>query len=354
MANSSVTQASFGHLPDGREVTQFALRNRHGMEVRLINYGGIITHLWAPDRDGRLEDVVLGFDALGPYLQDSPYLGALVGRVGNRIAKGRFELDGETFSLECNDGANHLHGGAEGFDKKLWDATPFDDERGVGVVLTLVSPDGDQGYPGRLQVTVTYTLTDNNELLTEYEAETDRATPVNLTQHSYFNLAGSGDVLNHQLVLNAEHYTPVGEGLIPTGELESVQGTPFDFRQARAIGAQIHSDHNQLQLANRGYDHNFVLARGDSEGLVLAARAWDPESGRTLEVLTEEPGFQFYSGNFLDGSLAGKDRRFARHSGFCIEPQHFPDAPNQPAFAGITLRPGEQYRTSMSFRFTTQ
>lgn len=354
MANFSVTQASFGQLPDGREVTQFALRNRHGMEVRLINYGGIVTHLWAPDRDGNLEDVVLGFDELAPYLQGSPYLGALVGRVGNRIAKGRFELDGETFNLECNDGANHLHGGAEGFDKKLWDAKPFNDARGAGVELTLVSPDGDQGYPGRLQVKVTYTLTDNNELLTEYEAETDRPTLVNLTQHSYFNLAGSGNVLNHQLVLNAEHYTPVGEGLIPLGQIEPVQGTPFDFRQARAIGEQIDSDHIQLQRANRGYDHNYVIARGESEGMALAARAWDPASGRTLEVLTEEPGFQFYSGNFLDGSLVGKGRRLERHSGFCIEPQHFPDAPNQPAFADITLRPGEQYRTRMSFRFTTQ
>lgn len=354
MTNFSVTQTSFGHLPDGREVTQFALRNGHGMEVRLINYGGIVTHLWAPDRDGQLEDVVLGFDELAPYLQDSPYLGALIGRVGNRIANGRFQLDGETFSVECNDGANHLHGGVDGFDKRLWDATSFNDAHGVGVELSLISPDGDQGYPGRLQVKVTYTLTDSNELLTEYEAETDRPTLVNLTQHSYFNLAGSGDVLNHQLELNAEQYTPVGDGLIPLGQLEPVQDTPFDFRQARAIGSQIKSDDIQLQRANGGYDHNYVLARGESEGLALAARAWDPESGRTLEVLTEEPGFQFYSGNFLDGSSTGKGRRLERHSGFCIEPQHFPDAPNQPSFADITLRPGEQYRTRMSFRFTTQ
>ncbi|MDQ2075797.1 aldose epimerase family protein [Marinimicrobium sp. ABcell2] len=354
MTNSSVSQATFGHLPDGREVTQFTLCNAHGMEVRLINYGGIVTHLWAPDRDGKLADVVLGYDDLEPYLKDSPYFGALIGRVGNRIAGGRFELDGESFKLECNDGANHLHGGLEGFDKKLWDARSFNDARGVGVELTLISPDGDQGYPGRLDVQVTYTLTESNELLTEYRAETDKATPVNLTQHSYFNLAGTGNVLDHQLVLNAERYTPAGEGLIPLGRIEPVEDTPFDFRKARPIGELIHQADTQLQLANGGYDHNYVVARGEEKGMVQAARVWDPESGRVLEVFTEEPGFQFYSGNFLDGSLEGKGRRFERHSGFCIEPQHFPDAPNQPEFPSTTLRPGEIYRTLMSFRFSAE
>lgn len=351
--DATISQTGFGHLPDGREVTQFTLRNRQGMEVRLIDYGGIITHILVPDRDGKLVDVVLGYDSLAPYLADSPYFGALIGRFGNRMAGGCFKLEGREYQLDQNDGDNHLHGGVEGFDKKLWQAEPFEGPEGIGVALTLVSPDGDQGYPGRLEVEVRYTLTDANELYTDFRASSDRATPVNLTQHSYFNLAGEGDALEHQLYLNADHFTPVDEGLIPLGELAPVAGTPFDFTQPKAIGEAIHSEHPQLVYANGGYDHNYVLNRGEDQGMVLAARALEPHSGRVLEVFTEEPCCQFYSGNFLDGSLHGKERPFPRHGAFCIEPQHFPDSPNQAVFPSTILLPGETYHTRMSFRFST-
>lgn len=344
--------APFGSLPDGREVTQFILRNTKGMEVRLINYGGIITHLFVPDRDGNVADVVMGFDELGPYLTDSPYFGALIGRFGNRIAGGRFQLDGVEYRLDQNDGENHLHGGVEGFDKKLWDAESFEDERGVGVRLSLVSPDGDQGYPGSLSVTVEYWLTDDNQLITDYRATTDKATPVNLTQHSYFNLAGQGTVRDHQLTLNASLYTPVSDKLIPEGPLVDVAGTAFDFRQPKAIGSDIDADDIQLKRANGGYDHNFVVDRQGQQGEVLAARAVEPVSGRVLEVWTEEPCFQLYTGNFLDGSVEGKGQKQIRHGAFCVEPQHFPDSPNQNRFPSTIVRPGDTYHTRMSFRFS--
>ncbi|WP_036161484.1 aldose epimerase family protein [Marinimicrobium sp. LS-A18] len=347
-----VQSAPFGSLPDGREVTQFILRNSKGMEVRLINYGGIITHLFAPDRDGNVADVVMGFDELGPYLTDSPYFGALIGRFGNRIAGGRFELDGVEYRLDQNDGENHLHGGVEGFDKKLWDAEPFEDDRGAGVRLSLVSPDGDQGYPGNLSVTVEYWLTDDNQLITDYRATTDKATPVNLTQHSYFNLAGQGNVRDHQLTLNASKYTPVSDKLIPEGPLVEVAGTAFDFRKPKAIGAEIDADDIQLKRANGGYDHNFVVDRQGEQGEVLAARAEEPVSGRVLEVWTEEPCFQLYTGNFLDGSVEGKGQKQIRHGAFCVEPQHFPDSPNQDRFPSTIVRPGDTYHTRMSFRFS--
>lgn len=349
---SEVTSAPFGQMPDGRTVTQFTLTNRQGMEVRLLDLGGIVTHLYAPDRDGRFADVVLGFDTLEPYLTDSPYFGALIGRVGNRIAGGRFELDGEVYELDRNDGENHLHGGLEGFDKKLWQAQAFSDQRGVGVKLTLLSEDGDQGYPGNLSVQVDYILTEDNQLVTEYQATTDRATPVNLTQHSYFNLAGQGDVRGHQLQLNASRYTPVSGNLIPQGDLAPVADTPFDFTRPKAIGADIDAEHEQLARANGGYDHNFVIDRAEqATGEQLAARALEPESGRVLEVWTEEPCFQLYTGNFLDGSMAGKGQQYACHGAFCVEPQHFPDSPNQARFPSIVLPPGERYQTRMSFRF---
>ncbi|WP_347332269.1 aldose epimerase family protein [Marinimicrobium locisalis] len=347
---ASVNSKVFGHLPDGREVTQFSLTNDSGMEVRLLNYGGIITHAFVPDRDGKLADVVLGFDTLEPYLTDSPYFGALIGRFGNRIAGGRFTLDGVDYVLEQNDGENHLHGGVEGFDKKLWDAEPLDDQRGVR--LTLTSVDGDQGYPGNLKVTVDYRLTEDNQLVTEYCATTDKATPVNLTQHSYFNLAGAGTVREHQLTLNAPQFTPVSEKLIPEGDLVDVNGTAFDFTSTKAIGADIDQDDTQLKRANGGYDHNFVIRRGGLEGEVLAAKAYEPKSGRELEVWTEEPCFQLYTGNFLDGSTEGKGVKHVRHGAFCVEPQHFPDSPNQSRFPSVILRPGERYHTRMSFRFS--
>ncbi|WP_232522301.1 galactose-1-epimerase [Marinimicrobium alkaliphilum] len=348
-----VSKAPFGELPDGREVTQFTLNNGNGMEVKLINYGGIITHLYAPDRDGNIADVVLGYDDLQSYVDDNPYFGALIGRFGNRIAGGRFELDGEVYQLATNDGDNHLHGGEEGFDKKLWDAKLVSDERGVGVELFLLSEDGDQGYPGNLEVTATYILTPDNEVLTEFRAETDKATPVNLTQHSYFNLAGEGDVLGHLLQINADHYLPV-ENLIPTGELAPVAGTPFDFTSAKPIGQDIRAEHPQLERVGGGFDHNYVLARDDQDGMFLAARALEPNSGRVLEVLTDEPGIQFYSGNFLDGGQQGKGQSYELYNGFCLEPQHFPDAPNQEHFQSTILRPGEVYEMRMSFRFSVE
>lgn len=349
-----VHTAVFGNLPDGREVTQYTLSNRAGMEVRLLDYGGIITHLLVPGPDGKRTDVVLGFDELAPYLTDSPYFGALIGRFGNRIAGGRFRLDGTEYRLECNDGDNHLHGGVEGFDKKLWQGRALD-EGEPGVQLSLVSPDGDQGYPGELRVEVTYRLTHDNRLVTDYRATTDRPTPVNLTQHSYFNLDGGGPVREHRMRLNARRYTPVNETLIPEGPLAEVAQTPFDFTRAKAIGADIDADHPQLERTNGGYDHNFVIDRDghrDDEE-VLAARAEAARTGLALEVWSQAPCFQFYTGNFLDGSTEGKGIRHQRQGAFCIEPQFFPDSPNQDRFPDTVLRPGEVYRSRMSFRFFT-
>ncbi|MGD8174861.1 aldose epimerase family protein [Marinimicrobium sp. ARAG 43.8] len=346
----------FGTLPDGRPVSQCVLTNPAGMEVRLLNYGGIITHLFAPDRHGELADVVLGFDELAPYFTDSPYFGAIIGRFGNRIAKGSFSLGGETFQLDQNDGENHIHGGVEGFDKKLWEMEALDNGDDAGVRLTLISPDGDQGYPGELRVQVDYRLTPDNRLVTEYQATTTRATPVNLTQHSYFNLAAQGNVLEHILELNASQFTPVNEGLIPEGDLTNVQGTPFDFTKPQRLGAGIGEAHPQLQRVNGGYDHNFVIDRDKPNAgeEVFAARAHEPHSGRVLEVWTTEPCFQLYTSNFLDGTVVGKKQRQVRHGAFCIEPQHFPDSPNQSRFPSTILQPGERYYSRMSFRFSAQ
>ncbi|WP_341938521.1 galactose-1-epimerase [Marinimicrobium sp. C2-29] len=350
-----INKQSFGELPDGGEVTLFTLNNGQGMEAKLMNYGGIITHLKTPDRDGEMGDVVLGFDTLEEYLeQNPPYFGALIGRYGNRIAGGRFELDGEVYELDQNDGDNHLHGGVVGFDKKLWDAKFVSDERGLAVELFLLSEDGDQGYPGNLEVTTHYVVTDDNAILTEFHAVTDKATPVNLTQHTYFNLEGEGTILDHELEINADRYTPVNEGLIPVGELAPVEGTPLDFTEPKPIGEDIDADHPQLERVGGGFDHNFVLSRESDEGMFLAARAYEPDTGRVLEVLTEEPAIQFYSGNFLDGSLEGKGQSYELHSGFCLEPQHFPDSPNQPDFPSTILEPGDVYETSMSFRFSAE
>jgi aldose 1-epimerase len=346
----TATRSPFGTMPDGKAVHQFTLTNANGIELKAINYGGIITALRAPDRSGKFDDIVLGFETLDGYLKDHPFFGAIIGRYGNRIGKGQFTLDGKTYKLATNNGPNHLHGGNKGFDKQLWMAEPL---RGAnGVRLTRVSPDGEEGYPGTLMTEVTYTLTDGNELIVDYRASTDKPTPVNLTQHSYFNLAGqaSGDILGHQLMLNADRYTPVDDTLIPTGELAPVEGTPFDFRKPTAIGARIDADHPQLK-AGKGYDHNWVLNRKGS-GQQLAARVVEPKSGRTLEITTEEPGIQFYAGNFLDGSLKGKGGAvYAHRTGFCLETQHYPDSPNQPGFPTTTLRPGRDYRTRTVFKF---
>ena len=343
----------YGQLADGTQVDMITLSNPNGIEVDVISYGGIITRLLTPDAQGQLGDIVLGFDNLDDYVSASPYFGALIGRYGNRIANGRFELNGETYQLDTNDGANHLHGGVQGFDKKVWAMKPFTTANSAGIVLTLNSPDGDQGYPGNLAVEVTYELTADNQLDMRFKANTDKATVVNLTQHTYFNLAGKGDILAHQMQINSATLTPVGEGLIPTGELSSVEGTPFDFRAPKAIGQDIGADDEQLALG-LGYDHNFVVKEAPSDELVLAATVSEPTTGRVLEVWSEEPSVQFYSGNFLDGTLQGKGRTFGFRSGFCLEPQHNPDSPNQPQFPTTTLLPEDTYQTRIVYRFATQ
>jgi aldose 1-epimerase len=345
-----LTREPFGTTPTGEAVELITLANATGMKVRVMTYGGIILSLKVPDRSGNLGDVVLGYDSLASYLRDSPYFGAIVGRYGNRIAKGRFTLHGTTYQLATNNGPNHLHGGVRGFDKVVWAAEPFQGNSGSGVRLTYTSPDSDEGYPGALQAMVTYTLTDRNELILDYEATTNRATPVNLTQHSYFNLAGSSDILGHELTLAAERFTPVDPTLIPTGETAPVAGTPFDFRTPHLIGARIGDDDEQLRRGG-GYDHNFVLTR-TGRGLALAARLADSVSGRTLEIRTTEPGIQFYSGNFLDGSITGKGSVVYHHrTGLCLETQHFPDSPNQPGFPSTILEPGQSYRSRTVWTF---
>jgi len=345
-----VTRAPFGTAPGGEAVELLTLTNTHGMTVRVMTYGGIIISLKVPDKNGVPGDVVLGYDSLADYLRASPYFGAIVGRYGNRIAKGRFTLGGTEYRLATNNGPNHLHGGVRGFDKVVWHAEPFHDASGVGVHLRYISPDGEEGYPGALRAKVTYT--ERNELRLDYQATTDRATPVNLTQHSYFNLAGSGDILGHELTLMADRYTPVDSTLIPTGALAPVAGTPFDFREPHRIGERIGEASEQLRYGG-GYDHNWVLTRPDT-GLALAARLTDSVSGRTLEIRTTEPGIQFYSGNFLDGSITGKGGRVYRHrTGLCLETQHFPDSPNHPAFPSTILEPGQVYRSRTVWTFGT-
>jgi aldose 1-epimerase len=345
-------RASYGQTADGTGVEVFDLTNGRGMAVRAISYGAIITSIRVPDRSGNVADVVLGFDRLDGYLTRHPYFGAVVGRYGNRIAKGQFRLDGTTYRLATNNGPNHLHGGVKGFDKAVWRGEPFRRDDAVGVVFSHSSPDGDEGYPGMLTARVTYTLTAANELSVEYQASATKSTPVNLTQHSYFNLAGagSGDILQHRLTIDADRFTPVDATLIPTGEMAPVAGTPFDFRQPTAIGARIDADDPQLKNAT-GYDHNFVLNRTGS-GLSHAARVEDPASGRTLDVSTTEPGVQFYTGNFLDGTLTGKGGAvYQRRYGLCLETQHFPDSPNHPDFPSTILRPGERLQSKTVFAF---
>jgi len=343
---------SFGKLPSGEEVRLFTLTNKNGMEARIMNYGGAIVSLKTPDRNGQLADVVLGFDSLDGYLKGSPYFGALVGRYGNRIAGGKFVLNGETYTLPVNNGPNSLHGGLKGFDKVLWSA---EQGEGQSLVLKYVSADGEEGYPGELSATVTYTLTDDNELKIDYEAATTKPTVVNLTNHSYFNLkdGGASTILDHELTLMADRTTPVDEGLIPTGELRPVEGTPFDFRTSTPIGARIDAGDEQIKFGG-GYDHNFVLNRS-GEGLAPAARVYEPTTGRVMEVSTTEPAVQFYTGNFLDGTLTGKGGvTYARRSALCLETQHYPDSPNKPDFPSTTLNPGETYRSTTVYKFSAQ
>jgi len=343
--NSGIQKSSFGRLKDGTAVELFTLTNRDGLVAKVTNYGTIITELHVPDRAGRMEDVVLGFDNLDQYLQGHPYFGCTVGRVANRIACGQFTLDGQTYSLAVNNGPNHLHGGLKGFDKVVWRASPG---TGASVEFTYTSPDGEEGYPGRLDVTVVMTLTDADELRIDYTAVADRATPVNLTNHSYFNLRGAGDVLDYELNLAAGLFTPTDATLIPTGELRPVKGTPWDFTRPQAIGSRI----SQLGTEEPGYDSNYVIDAG-GRSLQFAARVRDPQTGRILEVHTTHPGVQLYTANYLDGTLTGKRGVvYRRHMGFCLETQHFPDSVNQPTFPSCILRPGQTYRQTTVHKFS--
>jgi aldose 1-epimerase len=346
----TIQKSDFGKTADGTAVDLYTLTNDNGMKAKIITYGGIVTELHVPDRDGKLGDVVLGFDNLDGYLAGHPYFGALVGRYANRIAKGKFTLDGKEYTLATNNGPNSLHGGNVGFDKKVWKAEPEERADGAVLKLTYTSPDGEEDYPGTLTSTVTYTLTNQNELRIDYRATTDKATPINLTNHSYFNLgtAAAGDILGHELMLAADAYTPVDDTLIPTGEIRSVHGTPLDFTTPTRIGARI----DQLPKIG-GYDHNFVLRRG-GRNLTLAARAYDPKSGRVLEMLTTQPGVQLYTSNFLDGKLKGKGGvAYGKHQAFCLESQHFPDSVHQPKFPTVILKPGETYEQTTVYKFST-
>jgi aldose 1-epimerase len=349
---ATITVAPFGRMPGGKAVEVYTLTNARGMEVRAITYGAIIQAIRVPDKSGHLADVTLGYDSLPGYLTASPYFGAVVGRYANRIARGRFTLEGRTYRLAINNGPNHLHGGIKGYDKVVWAAQSYQRGDTVGVEFQHTSPDGDEGYPGTVHVSVSYSLSPDNQLLVEYRATADRATPLNLSQHSYFNLAGegSGDILGHILTINADRYTPVDSTLIPTGELASVAGTPFDFRHPMPIGRRIGQPDQQLQYG-KGYDHNFVLNRS-GPGLTHALHLLEPKTGRTLDISTTEPGLQFYSGNFLDGTISGKAGHVYGHrSALVLETQHFPDSPNHPNFPSTILRPGREFRSTTVFAF---
>ena len=354
--SGSTTKRPFGKTPDGQPVDLFVLTNKSGAEVSITNYGGAVVSLKVPDRGGKLADVVLGYDGIDGYVNDKSYFGALVGRYGNRIGHAQFVLDGKTYTLAKNNGENSLHGGVKGFNKAVWTAKTLSKKDGQLLELSYLSKDGEEGFPGNLKVTVTYTWTDANALKIEYSATTDKKTVVNLTNHSYFNLAGqgSGDILGHLMTIEADKFTPVDSGLIPTGELRDVAGTPFDFRNSTAIGARISQDDEQLKLGG-GYDHNFVLRRSAGSSESLAARVVEPTSGRVLEVWTTEPGVQFYTGNFLDGKSAGKGgATYPKRSAFCLETQHFPDSPNQPKFPSVALNPGERYHTITTYKFSAE
>ncbi|GGV85303.1 aldose 1-epimerase [Streptomyces griseoloalbus] len=342
----------FGKLADGTKVHSWSLENG-GTRMKVLSYGGIVQSLEIPDRRGRHTNVSLGFDTIEDYVASSPYFGALIGRYGNRIGKGRFTLDGTAYQLSVNDGENSLHGGAKGFDQRVWDVEPFTAGSDVGLRLHYTSVDGEMGYPGTLRAKVTYTLTRDGDWRVDYEATTDKATVVNLTSHVYWNLAGegSGGIEDHELSIAASRYTPTDAGLIPTGELARVAGTPFDFRRAKPIGRDIRAAHPQLITA-KGFDHNWVLDKGLTARPEHIATLRDPSSGRTLRIATNEPGLQFYSGNFLDGTLTGTGGRVYRQGdALCLETQHFPDAPNRPSFPSTVLRPGQTYRTTTVHSF---
>lgn len=351
----SIAKSEFGTTAAGKEVEKYTLENKDGIQVDIITYGGRITSLRTADTEGTLENVVLGFETIEQYEKDNPYFGALIGRYGNRIAKGKFSLDGTEYSLAKNNGENNLHGGEQGFDKRVWDAATEEGDDWVKLKLTYLSADMEEGFPGNLSTTVTYTLNKDNSLDVLYEAVTDKATVVNLTQHAYFNLSGdfSTTILDHVVEIDADTYLPVDGGLIPTGELRPVAGTPFDFREAKLVGKEIDADNEQIGLGG-GYDHCWVL-NGQGAGYRSVANAYHPATGRNLEVLTDEPGIQFYTGNFLDGTLpAPNGGTYAKRSGLCMETQHYPDSPNQPGFPTVTLEPGATYSTRTTFRFSTK
>jgi aldose 1-epimerase len=353
MVRPEIKKQAFGMTASQEAVELYTLTNANGMEARIMTYGGTVVSLKVPDRHGKLGDVVLGYETLDGYLKNSPYFGAIVGRYGNRIGKARFSLNGKEYTLPKNNGENTLHGGIKGFDKVVWKAKEVKSKEGIGLSLSYVSKDGEEGFPGTLSVTVVYTLTNNNELNIEYTATTDKTTVVNLTHHSYFNLAGEGGILNHELMIDANRFTPVDSGLIPTGELRTVKETPMDFTKSTVIGARIDQQDEQLTLG-RGYDHNWVI-NNRTGGLALAARVYEPGSGRAMEVYTTEPGIQFYSGNFLDGSITGKDgQAYKQRYGFCLETQHFPDSPNKPGFPSTVLKPGQRYKTTTIYKFSVK
>ena len=355
MIPPTVKKTPFGSTIDGTDIDQFILSNNNGMEVRIITYGGIITSLTAPDKNGDYKDIVLGYNTLAEYEAETPYFGALIGRYGNRIAKGKFSLGNQEYTLAVNNGVNHLHGGLKGFDKVVWDAKTIVSDATVSLELSYLSKDMEEGYPGNLETKVTYTLNNKDELSVSYEATTDKPTIVNLTQHSYFNLTAdfNQDILGHELVINADSFLPVDNTLIPTGEFRGVTGTPFDFRTSKAIGTHI--DNENIQLKNGlGYDHCWVLNDQDT-GIRFVASAYEPVSGRLLEVFSDEPGIQFYSGNFLDGTLPSKNNgMYQRRTGFCLETQHYPDSPNQNHFPSVVLLPGDAYASNTMFRFSVK
>ncbi len=351
-----ITKSDFGMMPDSTIIEKYTLKNANGVEMDVITYGGRIISLKVPDKNGKIENVVLGYNSLEDYLNDSdPFFGALIGRYGNRIAKGKFTLNGTEYTLATNNGENHLHGGVLGFDRVVWNVEPLESEKGPSLKLSYLSKDGEEGYPGNLNVTVVYALTNDNVFEVYYEATTDKATVVNLTQHAYFNLSGdfTKPILDHELTINADKYLPVDATLIPTGELADVTNTPFNFRTAKRVGKQIEADNDQLKKG-LGYDHCWIL-NNQNNGMRFAASAYQPESGILLEIYTDEPGIQFYSGNFLDGTLPMPNGgTYAHRTGFCLETQHYPDSPNQRNFPSTVLNPGETYKTTTSFKFSTK
>ncbi len=353
MEKGTIAMEQFGTTPDGKKVDIYALTNANGCTVKITTYGGIVVSLTVPDKDGKMGDVVLGYDNLDGYVKNNPYFGALIGRYGNRIGKAKFVLNGQTYTLAANNDENHLHGGIVGFDKVVWDAKEIRESGAVGLLLSYLSKDGEEGYPGNLACTVKYFWTNDNELKIDYTATTDKDTVVNLTHHSYFNLACKGDILSHELMMKADQFTPVDKGLIPTGQMSGVKGTPMDFTKPTAIGARINQETEQLKFG-LGYDHNWVLNDYDGK-MKMVASLYEPTTGRVMEVHTVEPGLQFYSGNFLDGTITGKGSTVYEHrTGLCLETQHFPDSPNKPRFHSTTLKPGEKYSTTTIYKFSTK